>query len=154
MTELTLDEMEEILHKHEEFELAYDLDGTISTLTANPQYELPALGWRIEGRDAVTETYRRLLPMAEKTAMWAEKRVHAVAPNTLCREAYVMFNTADGERVTGQYMVVIAFEGHLIAGERMYMDTSFAKVMAEALGADFGEIPGVSRLVSTESSLV
>lgn len=146
-----MEQMEAILHKHEEYELAYDLEGTVSTLTDDPQYEFPALGWRVRGRAAVVETYRRMLPLAEKVAMWADKRVHASGPNTLCREAFVMFNTADGERTTGQYFVAIAFEDNLISGERMYMDSSFAEIMAEALGPDFGDLPGVSRIVPKQT---
>ncbi|NIB30767.1 hypothetical protein HBB16_01895 [Pseudonocardia sp. MCCB 268] len=38
------------------------------------------LGWKIDGREAVTELYRRMLPGGLKQAMWAEKRVHAVGP--------------------------------------------------------------------------
>lgn len=155
MTDLTLDEMEALLHKHEEYELNYDFEGTISTLTAFPQYELPTLGWKIEGRDAVVELYRRMLPGGLKQAMWAEKRVHAVAPNTLAREAFVMFNTPDGRRVTGQYMAVIAYDPveKLIIGERLYMDSSFAEAMALELGEDFGDIPGVSKIVPDETDV-
>ncbi|HJQ05480.1 MAG TPA: NADP-dependent oxidoreductase [Nocardioides sp.] len=144
--------MEALLHLHEEYELNYDFDGTISTLTAVPQYELPTLGWKIEGRDAVVELYRRMLPGGLIQAMWAEKRVHAVAPNTLAREAFVFFNTPDGRRVKGQYMAVIAYDKDekLIIGERLYMDKSFAEAMARALGPDFGDIPGVSQIVPDE----
>lgn len=156
MADLTLDEMEALLHKHEEYELNYDFDGTISTLTQNPQYELPSLGWKIEGRDAVTELYRRMLPGGLRRAMWAEKRVHAVAPNTLAREAFCTFNTPEGRRVTGQYMAVIAYDPDekLIIGERLYMDLAFAQSMARELGPDFGDIPGVSKIVPDEADEV
>ncbi|WP_255426194.1 NADP-dependent oxidoreductase [Pseudonocardia sp. C8] len=156
MTDLTLEEMEALLHKHEEYELNYDFDGTISTLTANPHYELPTLGWKIDGREAVTELYRRMLPGGLKQAMWAEKRVHAVGPNTLAREAFVMFNSPDGRRVTGQYMAVIAYDpvDKLIIGERLYMDSAFAESMARELGPDFGDIPGVSKIVPDETDPV
>ncbi|GEE01686.1 hypothetical protein nbrc107696_21320 [Gordonia spumicola] len=86
-----------------------------------------------------------MLPGSERVNTWADRRVHAVSENELCREAYVYFDTPDG-RVTGQYFAVMAFEGDKIKGERMYMDTSFCASMTEILGADFGDIPGVSRL--------
>lgn len=145
MAEFTLQQMEELLAVHEMAEFQVDLDATMATLVDNPVYELPSLGWRIEGRSAVRETYRRLLHGSDKRNMWADKRVHAISEDSLSREAYVYVDTEDG-RVTGQYFAVIAFEGDKISGERMYMDTTFAKAMAEILGPDFGDVPGVSRL--------
>lgn len=145
MEKLTLAQMEELLGIHEEAEFNLDIDATMATLADNPVYEFPALGWHIEGRDAVRETYRRLLYGGDERNIWAEKRVHATAENTLCREAYVYFDT-DAGRVTGRYFASIVFEGNRILGERMFMDTAFAEAMAEILGPDFGDIPGVSRL--------
>lgn len=125
----------------------------MATLVDNPVYELPSIGWHIEGRDAVLETYRRMLPGSEVRNVWADRRVHAISENELCREAYVYFDTPEG-RTTGQYFAVMAFEGDKILGERMYMDTSFAKAMTDILGPDFGDIPGVSRLADTVSTPV
>ncbi|MCC3312356.1 nuclear transport factor 2 family protein [Nocardia africana] len=146
MSQFTREQMEELLALHEKAEFELDLDATLETLVDNPVYELPALGWHIEGKDAVRETYERLLRGGDERNMWADKRVHAISENSLSREAYVYIDTADGKRVTGQYFVVMEFEGDKIAGERMYMDTTFAQVMEEILGPDFGEVPGVSRL--------
>lgn len=145
MTTFTLEQMEALLAVHEEAEFNVDLEATMATLADNPVYEFPALGWHIEGQEAVRETYRRLLIGGDKANMWADKRVHAISDNALCREAYVYIDTDKG-RVTGQYFVTIVFEGDKILGERMYMDTTFANAMAEILGPDFGDVPGVSRL--------
>lgn len=145
MENITLQEMEELLALHEKAEFDLDLDATLATLVDNPVYELPTLGWHIEGRDAVRETYVRMLHGSDKRNIWADKRVHAISDRSLSREAYVYLDTDDG-RVTGQYFVVMVFEGDKIAGERMYMDATFARVMGDILGPDFGEVPGVSRL--------
>jgi hypothetical protein len=145
-TTLTLQQMEELLAIHEMAEFNLDLDGTMATLVDNPIYELPALNWYIEGRDAVRETYRRLLHGGDVRNLWAEKRTHAVTASSLCREAYVYIDTDEGGRVTGRYNVVMDFEGDKIAGERMFMDATFAKAMHEILGPDFGDVPGVSPL--------
>ncbi len=148
---MSFEEMEQAFFDHEEYELAYDLEGTMTTLVDVPQYELPTLGWRIEGKAAATELYKRMLVGAEKRAMWAEKRfAHAIAPNTLVREAHVWFNTDDGDRGIGQYVVVIAFENGKISGERLYFDKDYAEIMAAEIGADFGDFPGVSRLGAKE----
>lgn len=148
MSEFTLQQMEDLLALHEKAEFEMDLEATMATLVDNPVYELPSIGWHIEGRDAVLETYRRMLPGSEVRNVWADRRVHAISENELCREAYVYFDTPEG-RTTGQYFAVMAFEGDKILGERMYMDTSFAKAMTDILGPDFGDIPGVSRLADT-----
>lgn len=145
METITLQRMEELLALHEKAEFDLDLDATLATLVDNPVYELPSLGWHIAGRDAVRETYRRMLHGSDERNIWADKRVHAISDNSLSREAYVYLDTEDG-RVTGQYFVVMVFEGDKIAGERMYMDSTYAKVMADILGPDFGEVAGVSRL--------
>lgn len=145
MEKMTLQEMEELLQVHEMAEFQLDLDATMATLVDNPVYEFPSIGWHIEGRGAVRETYSRLLFGGDERNIWADKRVHAIDETTLCREAYVYFDTAEG-RATGRYMAVIIFENRRILGERMYMDTAFSKAVNEILGPDFGEIPGVSRL--------
>ncbi|MEV6060950.1 hypothetical protein ACIGO9_19100 [Nocardia asteroides] len=149
MTEFTLEQMEELLAVHETAEFNLDIDATMATLVENPVYELPALGWHIEGQEAVRETYKRLLHGGDVRNIWADKRVHATSATSLTREAYVYFDTEEG-RVTGQYFVAMDFDGDKIAGERMYMDTTFAKAMTEILGPDFGDIPGVSRLADKE----
>lgn len=145
MTKLSLQQMEELLAIHEMAEFNLDIDGTMATLVDNPIYELPAINWHIEGQEAVRETYRRLLHGGDVRNIWADKRTHAVSENSLCREAYVYFDTDEG-RVTGRYMVTMDFAGDKIAGERMFMDATFARAMNDILGPDFGEIAGVSRL--------
>lgn len=142
-TTLTLDQMEDLLALHEEAEFNVDVDGTMATLIPHPIYELPTLNWYIEGWDAVKETYRRLLIGGEERNIWAVKRTHAIAGNSLIREAYVYVDTDEGVRVTGRYNVVMDFEGDKISGERMYMDATFARAMTQILGPDFGDIPGV-----------
>jgi hypothetical protein len=143
--ELNLKQMQEAFERHLEFELACDLDGTMATVAADPHYEIPPLGWRIDGRDAVREMYRRFFPGRER-AIRGEIRLEAAGPNALVREAYTSFRTAEGGLVTGQYMAVIFFDGNLVSGERTYADPVYANAFAEDLGADFGDVPGVSRI--------
>ena len=148
MTEMTKNEMEEVLHAHEKGELEEDLDATMATLVDNPHYELPTLGYAFDGYDAVREAYSRIMPGTRTRNVAAKMRVHAIDSNTLVREAHVSFNTRSGERVNGNYIVVMSFdpEQRLISGERMYMDTNFAAMMSENLGPDFADVPGVTKL--------
>ncbi|WP_176594352.1 hypothetical protein [Sphingobium sp. EM0848] len=148
MKELTKQEMEAILLEHEKAELEVDIDATMATLVPNPHYEIAFLGLAIDGWEGVHQAYQRILRPAQIRPVAAKRRVHAVARNTLIREAHVTFNTSEGERVTGLYMVVMEFDPELkkIAGERMYADPLFGKMMTEQLGEDFAKIPGVSRI--------
>lgn len=141
-------EMEEILLEHEIAELEEDVERTMATLVDNPQYELPGLGVAISGTEAVRETYRRIMRTVVNRDVAAEMRVHAVADNTLIREACVSFNLADGSRVSGLYCVIMSFdpEQRKITGERMYMDPTFAAYMREQVGDDFESVPGVKPL--------
>jgi len=148
MEKLTPEQMEEVLIVHETAEFDNDLDAVMSTLVANPVYELPSIGWHIEGTEGVRELYRRWLSGAEKRNVWAEKRVQAFSTdeNALIRDAYVYYDGDDGQRTTARYSTAISFEGRLISGERMFMETPFAKIMYDILGADFADVPGVSTL--------
>ncbi|MGU3498745.1 hypothetical protein [Mycobacterium sp. C31M] len=148
MPEMTKNEMEEVLLAHEKGELEEDLDATMATLVDNPHYELPTLGYAFDGYDAVREAYSRIMPGTRTRNVAAKMRVHAIDSNTLVREAHVSFNTRSGERVNGNYIVVMSFdpEQKLISGERMYMDTNFAAMMSENLGPDFADVPGVTKL--------
>lgn len=148
MEKSTLEQMEEILIVHETAEFDNDLDAVMATLTDTPVYELPSIGWHIQGAEGVRELYKRWLTGAEKRNVWAEKRVQAYSmdENALIRDAYVFYDNDKGKRVTGRYSTAISFDGGLISGERMFMETPFAKLMYDILGADFADVPGVSTL--------
>jgi hypothetical protein len=142
---MELEEIEALLLAHETAEIQNDLEGTVATLADNPQYELPTVGWKLEGLEAVREFYKRTLGPMNERAVSARKRVHGIAPNTLCREAHLTL-VLDGEEVVCNYSAVIVLDGDRIAGERLYTDPFLAGIFADALGDDFGDVPGVSRL--------
>lgn len=152
MSELTKKEMEAILLEHEKAELEFDLDATMATLVPNPHYELAFLGLAIDGWDGVREAYRRLLrPNPGNANIAAKRRFHAVAANTLVRDAHVTITNPNGERVTGLYLVVMEFdpESKKIRGERMFTDTVFGEFMVGQLGKDLASIPGVTRITDS-----
>jgi hypothetical protein len=150
MADLTLEEMEEILYRHEMAELSKDIEATMATVVANPHYEFPSWGWAADGVEAVREHYRRALADIDRGDPASKMRVHGVGPNTLFREASFSFNRENGERVTGQYLTVIEFDPveRKVKSERQYGDSLFAEYLAPHCGPDYGEIPGVSRLNS------
>lgn len=153
--ELTFDEMMEILIAHEKAELEVNLEATMDTLAANPHYELPALGWSIDGYEGVYELYRRTLPGAAKWNISAEARQYLHGDNTLSREAYVSFDNIEGKRATCLYHVKVIFDPELrkIAGERLYTGNLFAEVMAHDLGEDFDKVPGVNRITDVAPNI-
>lgn len=122
-----------------------DVDLTMQGLTSDPHYEFVSAGWKADGREAVREALRRLYQSRENEVLSAEQRVLAVAPNTVCRESFTV-RPIDGSPVTCRSVAVMTFEGDLLAGERLYTDAKVARVMNEAFGADFGDVPGVSLL--------
>jgi hypothetical protein len=152
MKELTPYEMEDILLAHEKAELEYDVDATMATLVANPHYEIATIGVAIDGWDTVHRMYQRLVKLgAEGRNIQARARVIAFARNTLVREAHVSFDTPEGKRVTGLYLVVLEFdpEKKKIIGERMYTDPIFGKLLTDILGEDLATLPGVSKIADS-----
>lgn len=149
--DLSLKEMEDLLLAHEIAELNQDIDATMDTVVANPHYELPPLGLKLDGQEAVRELYKRILP-TQTMDFAARKRVHGIAPNTLIREAYMTFNDPHtGVRHTGLYCVILAFDPveRKITGERQYADSEYAAVWRWQLGDDFEQVPGVSRITDS-----
>lgn len=148
MKELTLEEMEAILHEHEIHELAQDIEATMDTVAPDPYYEFPSAGWRVDGEAGVREHYRRALPHGGTANIASKRRVHGVGPNTLFREAWISWDAEDGTRLTGQYMAVLEFDPvtRKIKSERQYSDRSFDRFLDPHMGEDYGEVPGVTRL--------
>jgi hypothetical protein len=128
------------LYRHGLMELERDLDGTMATVVDNPHYELVNVGWRLDGRAAVREMYRRMY--AGPQPLTTDGRVLGASPNSLCYEVSVRFEP----EVVSRDLTVLTFEGDLVASEVFYTDPSFTKVMRQALGDDFGDVPGVSKI--------
>lgn len=147
MSTLTLEEVEAILRGHEKAEMDVDYDATIATLVDHPIYELPTVGYKLDGPEAVHEFYRRTLPFFAALDVYADKRVHALddTGTVLCREAWP-YVTIDGEKVQCNYSTVVVVEDGKIKSERLYVDPLFGSLFVEALGEDFDQIPGVERL--------
>lgn len=149
MTELTREEMEDILLAHEIAELEYDLEATLATLVPDPHFELCFMGLQVDGIDAVREMYSRLLYKgARDRDVMADVRVLAADKNALVREAWVTLSNDDGERVTGLYIVTVDFDPVLkkIKGERMYGDPVYGEQMARIVGWDLADHPGVTKI--------
>lgn len=147
MDEVEIKRLSAILDAHGQFEVERDLDATMTTVSANPMYELPSAGWKVEGRDAVRELYRRFFASADGKVLSAETRVVAATDdNVLVHEGYTVRQAPDGSTRQSRSATVVLFDGDLVAGERIYSDGYQAQLHREALGDDFGDVPGVTRL--------
>ncbi|MCW0200089.1 hypothetical protein [Sphingopyxis sp.] len=149
MTNLTRQEMEELLLEHEVAELEYNVDRTMATLTPNPHFELCFMGLAVDGWDAVREMYTRMLIKGgEERNLQADARVVMIENNHIVREAVISFNDDNGKRVTGLYSVVVEFdpETKKIKGERMYGDLTYGRFMSRIVGEDITNVPGVTRI--------
>ena len=131
------------LFKHGLMELEQDLDGTMATVAPEPHYELMSVGWRLEGREAVREMYRRMY--AGPQPLSADQRIVGAAPNSMTIEVAVQFDCFESDIVSHD-LTILTFEDGLVKSERFYTDPNFTEAMRLALGEDFGDVPGVSRL--------
>ncbi|MCV7065889.1 nuclear transport factor 2 family protein [Mycolicibacterium farcinogenes] len=136
-------QLQAALFRHGLMELERDLDGTMDTVAANPHYELMNVGWRLEGREAVREMYRRMYAGPEPLS--SEQRIVGAAPNSMTIEVAVHFDCFEPDTVSRD-LTILTFEDGLVASERFYTDPNFTEAMRRALGEDFGEVPGVPRL--------
>lgn len=149
MTNLTRQEMEELLLEHEVAELEYDLDRTMATLVPTPHFELCFMGLAVDGWDAVREMYKRMLVRGgEARNLQADARVVMIENNHIVREALISFNDDCGKRVTGLYSVIVEFdpETKKIKGERMYGDLTYGQFMSNIIGEDLAQVPGVTKI--------
>lgn len=129
--------------RHGLMELEQDLDGTMETVAANPCYELMTLGWRLEGREAVREMYRRMY--AGPQVLSTEQRIVGAAPNTITIEVAARFDCFEDD-VVSHDLTIITLEDDLVVSERFYSCPNFTEAMRRALGDDFGDVPGVTPL--------
>ena len=121
-------------------ELEQDLDGTMDSVVAEPHYELVNVGWRMDGRAAVREYYWRI--DAGPPPLSADGRIVGAAPNTLTYLVTVEFEPG----VLSGDLTVLTFDGDLVASEAFFTCPNFTEVLRDALGEDFGDVPGVSRI--------
>jgi hypothetical protein len=145
MKGLTREEMEELFEAHGRAEFELSTEATMATVGENPRWEIPGLGLAVIGRDAVAEMYRRTLPCFPPRKHEVKNRTFVVGENVIVYESYAIFDTHQGERVTGSYVLIMEFdpETKKIISERVYGDTVLANMQAEDLGEGFDSYPGV-----------
>src|SRR5262245_60206723 len=125
---LTPDRMVALAMEHEVFEIASDLDGSMSTLVDDPLYELSPQAIRISGREAVRRFYELTMPIVlqfdyrRKEVDTREITCAAFSDNQIASEVNSEFELPDGTTKRVHLMCIGEFRGDLMFGERIYSD--------------------------------
>jgi hypothetical protein len=149
MSEMSVAAMQEAFNRHLMFEFNRDLDGTISTMSAEPFYEVFPMNLRMDGRAPVREWYRRMFEKVIPCIVDIEKveeRSLGFGPSHLAIEQSTVMRLPDGEVAMCNAITVVFFADDVVAGEHLYLDEGYRRVFADALGDDFASFPGVSSI--------
>ena len=146
-TTLTNEQMLALSKRHVEQEMKGSVEGTMATVCPDPYYELYPMGFRIVGRAAVTEMYRRMLvaPIGLQPIQWATRKF-SVGPEGIFSEDEAQIRDTDGTVRRVAAVSVYSFEGELLKGERVYLNDAGAAMTQKALGPDFTKISGVDKI--------
>lgn len=142
---MVLDAAKQSLRDHLAGELAGDLDATMAPLSDHPIWLIPS--YRIEGREAVRALYERVLNVMP--AAYTEEILRALDdPNvTHWGESHCVIEYSDEYPLHRGWVLVVHFDGDRVAGEHGYqtLPDEIAR-SGGAFGADFDDLPGVTRL--------
>lgn len=87
--------------------------------------------------------YRRMY--AGPQLQLIEQKILGFGPNWMATEVAARFDCFAAD-VISRDVTIITVEGDLVVSERLYSDPSFTEAMRRALGDDFGDVPGVTRI--------
>ena len=131
------------LKAHIAAEALCDIDAIMATLGANPRYVIP--DYLCEGRTALRAMYERAA--GALTPENSAEYLRALEDPAVCLmgEEHIVLEYTDDYPLHAGMVVVIRFEGDLIASENTYF-THRARFPAAGDDAAFLSVPGVSRL--------
>jgi hypothetical protein len=144
--------------EHGAAETAGDVDRIMATLCSNPKYEIFPLNYRMEGRGAITEFYRRVL--GKNIPGVGNMRIGKASGNlgdldspvdvlwmgtdSLVTRDDVFLTGEDGRERSLRFLSIFTLEGHLLEGEIIFTSAAGARHMNNMLGPDFIQVTGVS----------
>ncbi len=139
------DAAREMLRAHVAGELAGDLDATMAPLSDHPVWLIP--NYRLEGREAVRAMYEMALNV--QPAEYVQEILRALDDPkvTYWGDSHCVIEYSDEYPLHRGWILVVHFDGDRVAGEHGYqtLPDQFAR-SGGSLGADFEELPGVTRL--------
>jgi hypothetical protein len=148
-TTLTGDEMRAMVAEHSEGEATRDWPRAAATLSDAPVYEFYPHRLRISGIDAITEAWKRLLPLpcfnSSKGGEFIGHEEYVNADSVLHVSEWI-FVTPDGDRRRTKVAVRYGFEGDRMVTETMFMDASMTPFVDTAFDETFRALPGVEQI--------
>jgi hypothetical protein len=140
--------LKEAFDAHAQAERILSLADTMHTVSADPVYELHPAGYRLSGRTAVSEYYRRTFHGYLDRIVDSQHRTTSFGDSYLVVEGVHTLRAHDEDLMCRSIAVLVVEDG-LVSAERVYMDDAGWAVVAEALGDNFIDVPGVTRLSRT-----
>jgi len=146
-THLTLEEMQKLTEVHTVYEFTHEIEPLMATVDPEPCWIIEPIGCRIASFDGVSQMYQRMFPLIG--ALAAPKVVNTwVAEDGFIGEVAIEKPTPEGGTVQSSQFAWCEVNGNLISGECNYFDLDDVEHVLQALGADFFELPGVTRTPS------
>lgn len=140
-TDLTREEMLELIERHEIAEGAADVPATMATLGAETFHEFQPLGITVDNRETVAELYRRSLPSQKDAVANGSRKNVWFSEDGVLIEYEFKVKTPE-ETFDSRVVVAFGFRDRLIYSERVFFNPRHAVIYAASLG-DFASLPGV-----------
>jgi hypothetical protein len=150
MTEpLSPEEMRALVQEHSDGEMAHDWPRAIATMTDAPVYEFYPYRIRISGSAAVTEAWKRLLPLpcfnsGEGGEFFGHEEY--VGKDSLLHVSEWSFLDLDGVSHRTKVAVRYGFSDGRLESETMWMDSSMTPFVDVAFDDAFRLGPGVESI--------
>jgi hypothetical protein len=126
---MTITEMRELVKKHADLEMKFDLDGVLGTLVECPVYEFYPARLKLEGKKNVREFYRDhfdyFFPKIKSHQLINEWWKADVA----CLEYDLYLKEPLAPNRTYRILVVLTAKYSLLLGERFYVEDDLVKLM-------------------------
>lgn len=127
---MTITKMRELVKKHVDLEMKFDLDGVLSTFVDCPIHEFYPARLKLEGKKNLRKFYRNLfdyfLPKIKSHQLVNEWWKADVA----CLEYDVYLKEPLNPNINYRILVVLTAKDSLLLGERFYVEDNLIKLMA------------------------
>ena len=135
----TVVELTGVAHRHAAAEAEGDLTGTLATLEAEPVYELYPVGLRMTGLHFARRYYEHFFTRVAPRIVGHEMLGEWVNELGVLQEYRVEVRCDDGRVRDFRIMGLLKFGDTALAGERLYADTEFLRILFEPV---WGELEG------------
>jgi hypothetical protein len=127
---MTVDNMRKLVQKHADLETKLDLEGVLSTLVDNPVYEFYPDRLRLEGKENIRQFYQdhfdSFFPLIKSHILINE----CWDAHSACLEYDLYLKEPHNPNRAYRIMVVLTEKNSLLIGERFYVESELARLMA------------------------